>query len=90
MFVQTAVLEQNGSVKAAVRNNSPVTIKNITLKVEYIDGNGKFREFSRKVDRRLSPGEQDAVRIGIRDIADDNELAKRVRVTVVGAKTTEN
>jgi len=84
------VLEQNGSVSAAVRNNSPVTVKNITLKVEHIDTSGKYREFSRSIDQRLGPGEQSAVGTGIRDIPDMNELDRRVRVTVVGAKTQES
>ncbi|MGB5486872.1 MAG: M48 family metalloprotease [Lysobacterales bacterium] len=85
-YIQTrAVLEQNGRVSAAVRNNSPVTVKNITLKVEYIDANGKYREFSRRIDQRLSPGEQGATGTGIRDIPDNNELGKRVRLSVAGA-----
>jgi predicted Zn-dependent protease len=86
-YIQTkAMLEQNGRVKAAVRNNSPVTVKNITLKVEYIDANGKLREFTRTIDQPLEPGEQSATRTGIRDITDTNELDRRVRVTVTGAK----
>ena len=86
-YIQTrAVLEQNGKVSAAVRNNSPVTVKNITLKVEYVDTNGKLREFTRRIDQQLQPGEQSAVGTGIRDIPDSNELDRRVRVTVVGAK----
>jgi hypothetical protein len=62
-----------------------VTVKNITLKVEYIDANGKYREFSRRIDQRLSPGEQGATGTGIRDIPDNNELGKRVRLSVAGA-----
>ena len=86
-YIQTkAMLEQNGRVKAAVRNNSPVTVKNITLKVEYIDANGKLREFTRTIDQHLEPGGQSATRTGIRDITDTNELDRRVRVTVIGAK----
>jgi predicted Zn-dependent protease len=89
-YIQTkAVLGQNGRVSAAVRNNSPVTVKNITLRVEYIDDNGKKREFSQDVGERLSPGEQTAMNTRIRDIQDVNELAKRVRVTVVGAKVVD-
>jgi len=89
-YIQTvAVLEKNGRVSAAVRNNSPVTVRNITLKVEYIDDNGKLREFSRKIDQRLKPGEQGSVGTGIRDIADNNELIRRVRVTVMAAKIQE-
>jgi len=89
-YIQTkAVLGQDGRVGAAVRNNSPVKVKNITLRVEYIDGNGKIREFSQDVGQRLDPGEQTAMNTRIRDIADVNELARRVRVTVVGAKVVE-
>lgn len=85
-YIQTrAVLEQNGKVRAAVRNNSPVTVKKITLKVEYIDANGKYREFTRKIDQRLQPGEQAATRTGIQDIANTDELGRRVRVTVAAA-----
>ena len=86
-YIQTvAVLEQNGRVSAAVRNNSPVTVKNITLKLEYIDANGKYREYSRSIDQRLKPGEQSTTRTGIRDIQDNNDLGRRVRVTVASAR----
>jgi len=89
-YIQTrAVLEQDGRVRVAVRNNSPVTVRNITLKVEYVDANGKFREFSRSLNQRLAPGEQSAVGTEIRDITDTNDLARRVRVTVVGARVVE-
>ena len=71
-------------------NGSPVTVKNITLKVEHIDVNGKLREFSRSIERRLEPGQQDTVGTGIQDIPDTSELGRRVRVTVVAAKIQES
>ena len=49
----------------------------------------KKREFSQDVGERLAPGEQAAMNTRIRDIADVNELARRVRVTVVGAKVVD-
>ncbi len=85
-----AVLDTNGKVTAAVRNGSPVTVKNITLKVEHIDVNGKLREFSRSIERRLEPGQQDTVGTGIQDIPDTSELGRRVRVTVVAATIQES
>jgi hypothetical protein len=86
-YIQTkAVLGQDGRVGAAVRNNSPVKVKNITLKVEYIDADGKRREYSKRIDQRLAPGEQASTGTRIRDITDANELARRVRVTVTGAE----
>ena len=89
-YIQTkAVLGQDGRVSAAVRNNSPVKVKNIALRVEYIDANGKRREYSRGIDQRLSPGEQATTATRIRDIADTDELARRVRVTVTGAEVAE-
>ena len=89
-YIQTrAVLEQNGTVRAEVRNNSPVAVRNITLKLEYIDDSGKYREFSRAIGQRLEPGEEAATGTGIRDIPDANELGRRVRVTVVAAEVQE-
>ncbi len=89
-YIQTAaVLGQNGKVGAAVRNASPVTVKNITLRVEYIDANGKLRDYQQSVDQQLASGEQTVVATRIDDISNTNELARRVRVTVVGAKVVE-
>ncbi len=89
-YIQTAaVLGQNGKVGAAVRNASPVTVKNITLRVEYIDANGKIRDYRQSIDQQLASGEQTVVATKIGDISDTNELARRVRVTVVGAKVVE-
>lgn len=89
-YIQTkAVLEQNGTVSAAVRNNSPVAVRAITVKVEYVDANGKVREFTQNIRKTLNPGEQDSKATNIRDISDTNELGKRVRVTVISAKIVE-
>ena len=89
-YIQTkAVLGQDGRVGAAVRNNSPVKVKNIALRVEYIDANGKRREYSKRIDQRLAPGEQATTGTRIRDITDTNELARRVRVSVTGAEVAE-
>lgn len=89
-YIQTtAVLGKNGKVGAAVRNNSPVTVRNIKLKVEYIDASGKYREYQLSIDQKLVTGEQTAVATNIDNITDANELARRVRVTVVAAKVVE-
>ena len=89
-YIQTAaLLAENGTVSAAVRNNSPVAVKAIRLKVEYIDDKGQLREFSQSFRGALGPGERTAATTRIRDISDTNELARRVRITVVGAKVAE-
>ncbi len=89
-YIQTwAVLGQNGIVGAAVKNNSPVTVNSIRLKVEYINANGKLRVFSRSIHGVLGSGEQTAVSTGIRDVADASALARRVRLTVVSAVVSE-
>ena len=77
-------------VHAAVRNNSPVTVNGIGVKVEYINANGQFREFAMNFRKTLGPGEWTALPTKIRDIADANELARRVRVTITGAKIVED
>ena len=84
-----ALLGQNGAVGAAVRNNSPVTVRAIVLKVEYIDDNGQLRAFSRNIDKTLQPGEQTAVNTGLSGIPDTNQLARRVRVTVMSAEPVQ-
>lgn len=89
-YIQTgAMLAENGTVSAAVRNNSPVTVNAIRLKVEYINANGQLREFSQNFRGALGPGEQTAAATKIRDIADTNDLTRRVRITVVGAKVVD-
>lgn len=89
-YIQSqAVLGRNGAVSAAVRNNAPVRVNNITLKVEYIDINGKLRQFSQTVFKALNAGEQAAVSTNIRDIRDTDELARRVRVTVLSANVAD-
>lgn len=89
-YIQTqALLGQNGSVGAAVRNNSPITASAIVLKVEYIDDNGHLRAFSKNVRKTLQPGEQTRVATGLSGIPDTNQLARRVRVTVISAKAVQ-
>ena len=70
-------------------HNSPVAVRNITLKLEYIGDDGKYREFSRTIGQRLEPGEQAATGTGIRDIPDTDALDRRVRVTVVAAEVRQ-
>jgi tetratricopeptide (TPR) repeat protein len=89
-YIQSkAVMGEGNYVNAAVRNNSPVTVNGIRVKVEYIDANGQLRESSMNFRKTLGPGEWTALPTKIRDIADSNELARRVRVTVIGAKIVE-
>ena len=85
--IQTkAILGQNGTVGAAILNQSPVTIDRIRLKVEYIDANGQLREFTHSVKEALAAGQQTAESIGLRGIADQNELTQRVRITILAAQ----
>ena len=89
-YIQTqALLGQNGTVGAAVRNNSPVTAGGIVVKVEYIDDNGQLRAFSKNIRKTLQPGEQTAVATGLGGIPDTNQLARRVRVTVTNAEPVQ-
>ncbi len=85
-----AALAEGNYVQAAVRNNSPVTVNGIRVKVEYINSNGQLREFSMNFRKTLGPGEWTALPTKIRDIVDANELARRVRVTVTGAKIVKD
>ncbi|MGD9264983.1 MAG: M48 family metalloprotease [Lysobacterales bacterium] len=84
-----ALLGQNGAVGAAALNNSPVSVKAIRLKVEYIDASGQIRQLSRGIRDTLAPGEQAAVATGISGFANANDLARRVRVTVISAEIAE-
>jgi len=89
-YIKTkAVLGKNGAVGAAVLNDSPVSVKAIQLKVEYIDSGGQLREFSQSVGKTLQSGQQTAVSTRVSGIANSNELAQRVRVTVIGAQIAE-
>lgn len=85
-----AAIAQDGYVNAAVRNNSPVTVNGIRVKVEYIDANGQLRESSLSFRKTLGPGEWTALPTKVRDITDTRELTRRVRVTVVGARVVKN
>ncbi len=54
-YIQTgAFLGQNGTVGAAVLNDSPVAVRAIVVKVEYIDNNGQLRTFSRNSAKRCN------------------------------------
>jgi len=85
-YIETkAALGEDGIVYAAVRNNSPLTVNNVRMKVEYIDASGQLRQLSMQVQKALKPTEWTAKPSSIRDIPNANELARRVRVSVVGA-----
>ena len=89
-YIQTkAALGQDGFVNAAVRNNSPVTVNRIKLKVEYIDANGQHRQMSMNVRKTLKPGQWTALPTKINDITGTSELARRVRVTVTSARIVD-
>ena len=90
-YIQSkAAIAEDGYVNAAVRNNSPVTVDGIRVKVEYINPNGQLREFLMNVRKTLGPGEWTALPTKIRDITDANSLANRVRVTVISARVVED
>ena len=84
-----ALLGQNGAVGAAALNNSPINVRAIRLKVEYIDSNGQIRQLSKGIRKTLAPGEQAAVATGLSGFANANDLARRVRVTVISAEIAE-
>ncbi len=85
-----AALAQDGFVHAAVRNNSSVTVSGIKVKVEYINAEGNLREYAMDLGKTLGPGEWTSSPTSIRDIKGSNELARRVRVTVTGARIVED
>jgi hypothetical protein len=90
-YIQSkAALSEDGYVHAAVKNNSPVSVGGIRVKIEYIDANNRPRESTMDFGKTLGPGEWTALPTAIRDIADSTELARRVRVTVISAKVTED
>jgi len=89
-YIQTqAFLAQNGDVGAAVRNNSPVAVDAIVLKVEYIDDYGQLRAYSRSIGETLQPGQQTTVSTDVSGIPDTNQLARRVRLTVTSARPAQ-
>lgn len=85
-----AALAEDGYVHAAVRNNSSVTVSAIRAKVEYINADGNLREVAVDFRKTLGPGEWTSSPTSIRDIKDSNELARRVRVTVTGARVADS
>jgi predicted Zn-dependent protease len=90
-YIQSkAALGEGNYVYAAVRNNSPVTVDRIRVKVEYIDANGQLREFSMNFGKTLGAGEWTALPTKISDIVNTKELARRVRVTVMSARIVED
>jgi len=89
-YIQSAaLLDENNRVVAAVRNDSPVPVRGIRVKVEYINSNRQLREFSLRVRGTLQEGQQASVPTEIRDIVDNNDLGRRVRVTVTAARVAE-
>ena len=89
-YIQSAVLlDRGGKVVAAVRNTAPVAVNSIRVKVEYIDSNRQFREFSLRIPGTLEAGQQASVPTKIDDIVNTNDLGRRVRVTVTAARVAE-
>ncbi|MBT8073562.1 MAG: hypothetical protein HKP21_07615, partial [Xanthomonadales bacterium] len=89
-YIQSAaLLDRGGKVVAAVRNTAPVAVDSIRVKVEYIDSNRQFREFSLRIPGTLEEGQQTSVPTKIGDIVDTNDLGRRVRVTVTAARVAE-
>jgi len=90
-YIQSkAAIGQDGYIHAAVRNNSPVTVNGIRVKVEYIDPQGQLREFSVNFRKTLGPGEWTSRPTKIRDITEARDLARRVRVTVMSARVVKD
>ena len=85
-----AAIAQDGYVNAAVRNNSPVTVNGIRVKVEHVNPQGQLREFSLNFRKTLGPGEWTALPTKIRDITDAQTLQRRVRVTVISARVVKD
>ena len=59
------------------------------MKVEYVDPNGKLREFTMTFNQTFKSGERAALPTKIRNIAGSSELQRRVRVTVIEARVVE-
>lgn len=86
-YIQTeALLGQDGTLNIALRNNAPLAVNRIILKVEYIDNSGQLRQFSRHLSNLLKAGSQATIYTPVRDITAAAELSERVRITVLRAQ----
>ena len=63
-------------------------MKNIEISFAWLDDQGRTREGKKTYRKTLAAGAQDRLALGIR-ITDANELSRRVRVEVTGARVAE-
>ena len=80
-----AALDANGNAAALVRNQSPVAMDNVQLRIEYISPQGQRGQTVQTV-RTVAPGETATVPLRLGQFASTADLNQRLRVTLTGAR----
>jgi len=77
-----AQLNSDGTLAVLIKNNTPKNVGNITLKVIYLDSNGRQREMTKSINGVLQPGKVDQINTGLAVTA---AMAKNIKTGVVRA-----
>ena len=83
-----AAVDGENQVWVQFGNLTRVSMKNIEISFAWLDDQGRTREGKKTYRKTLAAGAQDRLALGIR-ITDANELSRRVRVEVTGARVAE-
>ncbi len=89
-YVKTrAQLDSSGNIYALVGNQAPVAVKNIVVRVAWVDNNGQVRETNRQYAGPLAAGQTANLPLRLGRLSDPNQLSQRVRVTISAAQVAE-
>ncbi|MCZ6798267.1 MAG: M48 family metalloprotease [Gammaproteobacteria bacterium] len=80
-----AVAVQGGRVAIEVDNRSPVAVRNVVVKIRYLDGFGQVQQYNQTIKQTLSARKQTSIISRLSGIPAE-QLHQRVAVRVVGAK----
>jgi predicted Zn-dependent protease len=83
-----AAVDQQNLVWAQFANQTPVALKDIEISYAWLDEQGQTRQGTQYHAGPLAGGKQAQISLGIR-LTDPDELSRRVRVQVTGARVAE-
>lgn len=88
-YVQAKIgLSQDQFPMAKIVNATPLSVKNIRLRIRLRDASGQVREMSRFIQQTISPQKAVAIQLGLNRI-DDPAMLKSIVVDVVSAEIAE-
>ncbi|MFZ2508170.1 MAG: tetratricopeptide repeat protein, partial [Steroidobacteraceae bacterium] len=80
-----AALDAGGKLIVAIANGTRVPVTGLVISVQYLDSDGRPREFRRELSGPLAAGQQTQIATGLGPFQNDSQ----VRVSIVGARVVE-